>query len=141
MKFRIACCLCRKPIPLSQDIYALDQEWQRRFPAMRGVLACPACALHTPWKCEKPGSREYVDGHIAVPGADRTTDFDAWSHVRANGTHEAMVLAYPEAGLLQGAEAYLRDVAQHRRVSPDITRELRSALGKWDAARRRPVGA
>ncbi|MFI9779214.1 hypothetical protein ACIHCV_31690 [Streptomyces sp. NPDC051956] len=61
---------------MSQDVYALDQEWQRRFPAMRGVLACYTCALRTPWKCEKPGGRECVDSHISVPGAERTTDFD-----------------------------------------------------------------
>ncbi|MGW6360316.1 hypothetical protein ACWFR5_35415 [Streptomyces sp. NPDC055092] len=114
VKFRVACCLCRKAIPLSQDIYALDQERQRRFPGMRGVLARQKCALRTPWKCTKPGSQEYVNGHIALRGSDRSTDFDAWSHVRANGTHKAMVMTYPEAALLQGAEPYLRDVAQRR---------------------------
>lgn len=30
--FRINCCLCRKPIPKRQDVYALDDEWRRRFP-------------------------------------------------------------------------------------------------------------
>jgi len=48
-RLRIACCLCRKPMPQAKDVYALDEEWQRRFPDMIGTLACenvpctPAC--------------------------------------------------------------------------------------------------
>ncbi|WP_327668070.1 MULTISPECIES: hypothetical protein [unclassified Streptomyces] len=136
--FRITCCLCRKAIPLSQDVYALDQEWQRRFPTMRGILACQRCTLRTPWKCMKPGSREYVDGHIAVPGTDQRTDFDAWSHVRANGTSRAMVMMFPDAGLLQGAETYLRNAAQRRSANSGVARKLRSALNKWDNDNARP---
>lgn len=130
--FHIACCKCGRPIPLSQDVYALDREWQRRFPSMRGILACQRCALGTAWRCEKPGGREYVNGHIAVPGASRMRDFDAWSHVESEGTHRAMVLTYPYAGLLQGAEAYLRSVAVRRGVDADIVRELRVVIEDWD---------
>lgn len=69
-----------------------------------------------------------MDGHIAAPGSDGSTHFDAWSHVRVNGTHRAMVIKYPEAGLLQGAEAYLRDIVQRRRAKPKIVEELRAVL-------------
>ena len=66
--FRIRCCRCGKNIPLAQDIYELDAEWQRRFPDMVGTLACHPCALRTYWSCtDRNGS--YVDGHIpaAIP--------------------------------------------------------------------------
>ncbi|MYU01464.1 MULTISPECIES: hypothetical protein [unclassified Streptomyces] len=45
--FRLTCCRCRRLIPLAQDIYELDGEWQRRFPDMVGTLACHDCALRT----------------------------------------------------------------------------------------------
>jgi len=52
-RFRIACCLCGQPIPLQRDVYALDAEWQRRFPRMVGTLACGRCVVDrvpaTPW--------------------------------------------------------------------------------------------
>ncbi|WP_128380366.1 hypothetical protein [Streptomyces cavernae] len=122
--FRIACCLCGKNIPLTQDIYALDQEWERRYPAMLGTLACPKCALTTSWSCTaRDGS--FVDGHI--PSA-KGTDFDAWSHILGNGTHRAMVLSYPRSGLLQGAEAYLRTAAERRTTHPKVAAQLRAAL-------------
>lgn len=50
VNFRIACCKCGKPIPLTQNVYALDGEWQRRFPTMRGTLAYQRCALRTTWR-------------------------------------------------------------------------------------------
>jgi hypothetical protein len=83
--------------------------------------------------------RSYVNGHIAARGSDRSTDFDAWSHVRAEGTHKAMVLTYPEAGLLQGAEPYLRAVAQRSAVNRELTRKRRAVLSEWAPPRRRPV--
>ncbi|MEV4892781.1 hypothetical protein AB0K48_25710 [Nonomuraea sp. NPDC055795] len=46
LKFRLACCLCGKCIPLACDVYTLDAEWQRRFPQLIGTLAC-ACAVST----------------------------------------------------------------------------------------------
>lgn len=42
-------------------------------------------------------------------------------------------MTYPKAGLLQGAEAYLRDVAQGRGVNPEVAGELRDVLSEWDA--------
>ncbi|AGL15148.1 hypothetical protein L083_1638 [Actinoplanes sp. N902-109] len=32
-RLHLTCCLCRKPIPQNADVYALDHEWQRRYPA------------------------------------------------------------------------------------------------------------
>lgn len=60
----LTCRLCRRLIPLAQDIYELDAEWQRRFPDMVGTLACHDRALRTDWTCTRNGS--YVDGHISV---------------------------------------------------------------------------
>lgn len=45
--FRLASCLCRKPIPQAKGVYALDAERQRRFPDMLGILACDRCAVNT----------------------------------------------------------------------------------------------
>ncbi|GHB03549.1 hypothetical protein GCM10010330_67250 [Streptomyces tendae] len=105
--FRLVCCLCGKNIPLARDVYALDPEWERRYPAMRGTLACSKCALSTSWSCTTRDG-QFVDGHIP---ATQGSDFDAWSHILGHGTHRAMVLSYPHSGLLQGAEgvpAHLR---------------------------------
>lgn len=133
--FRIVCCLCGRPIPLSQDIYGLDAEWQRRFPAMTGMLACARCALRTHyWICDKPGGG-YVDGHIPAVDIEgtrksRDRDHDSWCHVGPSGTHVAMVIEYPESGLIQGAEEYLRQVTQRRGVDPEVAQRLRTVLGE-----------
>ncbi|KMS67242.1 hypothetical protein ACM01_43565 [Streptomyces viridochromogenes] len=134
MEHTVVCCECGKPIPLSQDIYALDGEWQRRFPSMNGTLACHDCAVGTQWSCQRPGGSEYVDGHIAASGRSQMQDFDSWSHILGNGTHRAMVIKYPGAGLRQGAEEYLRDAAQRRGVAPALARELRAAISDWDSS-------
>jgi hypothetical protein len=137
--FRIACCLCGKSIPKSQDIYALDAEWQRRFPKMTGTLACGRCALHDhPWQCEKPGGG-FVGGHI--PATHDSSDIDAWSHVGLSGTHVAMVLEHPESGLLQGAEEYLRYVARRSGVNGQVAQRLRVVLEGWDARAARATAA
>lgn len=130
VSFRLTCCLCRRDIPLAQDVRELDAEWQRRFPDMLGTLACERCAEHTYWSCEKTGLREYVEGHI--PTSDGNC-FDAWSHVGRSGTHRAMVLSCPQPALLQGAEPYLRSVANHGRVSSEIVTAVRAALREWEA--------
>ncbi|MFI9080977.1 hypothetical protein ACIGW8_31665 [Streptomyces sioyaensis] len=128
--FRIRCCKCGKKIPLAQDIYELDAEWQRRFPAMRGTLACHRCALRTSWHCtDRDGS--YVDGHIPAAGTGPRC-FDAWSHVSPPGTHRARVLSSPRSGLLQGAEPYLRSVATRKGTHPKIAAMLRTVIQEWD---------
>lgn len=138
--FRLACCMCGKPVPLSGDVYGLDAEWQRRYPDLRGMLACDRCALHTGWpSCEVrsrtgPGRAErlFVPGHI--PAAGRGPDFDAWSHVLGQGTHVGMVQKYPRSALLQGAEPYLRAAAVRRTIAPAVGERLRALLAQWDAA-------
>lgn len=65
--FRLACCMCREPVPYHSDVYALDAEWQRRYPTMVGVLACQRCALDTNWSCRQRDGLTYVDGHIPAP--------------------------------------------------------------------------
>lgn len=129
--FRISCCLCRKNIPLAQDVFELDAEWQRRFPSMVGVLACARCALSTPWSCEKGGRKAYVEGHIP---AARSNCFDAWSHVGLEGTHRAMVVHFPESALLQGAEPYVRWRADDKQTGPEVAARMRAALLEWDGA-------
>ncbi|MFJ4710129.1 hypothetical protein ACIP6I_35590 [Streptomyces anulatus] len=130
--FRIRCCRCGKNIPLAQDIYELDAEWQRRFPDMVGTLACHDCALHTYWICTGPDGA-YVDGHIPPPRHYSNPDcLDAWNHVSAPGTHRARVVMSPRSGLLQGAEPYLRSVAASRGTSAVLTVRLHTALQEWD---------
>lgn len=132
-KFRLACCLCEKNIPLTQDVFALDAEWQRRFPAMRGILACQRCATGTYWCCTTRDG-QFEDGHIAAP--DDRADIDAWSHILLRGTHKAMVLRYPRAGMRQGAEEYVRHTAERDGVNPEVAARLRTVLASRAA---RPV--
>jgi hypothetical protein len=127
--FRISCCLCRRAIPLAQDVFELDAEWQRRFPEMRGTLACGACALCKPWRCTN-GDGSYIDGHIAAD--NEPCCVDAWSHVSPPGTHRAMVMSNPRSGLLQGAEAYLRSIATRKGTNPEYAAMLRTVLQEWD---------
>ncbi|MDJ0385019.1 hypothetical protein [Streptomyces sp. G-G2] len=130
--FRISCCLCRKNIPPTGDVFALDAEWQRRFPAMVGTLACRACAMGTTWRCTSRDD-SFVDGHIPV--ADRPC-FDAWNHLSSPGTHRGLVQEHPRSGLLQGAGPYLRWYAGHTGTEPDDAAAVRAALDEWDAAQR-----
>ncbi|MFB8016840.1 hypothetical protein ACFC5E_35970 [Streptomyces rochei] len=133
--FRIRCCRCGKNIPLAQDIYELDAEWQRRFPDMVGTLACHDCALRTYWICTGHDGA-YVDGHIPAPRHYSNPDCtDAWNHVSAPGTHRARVVMSPRSGLLQGAEAYLRSLATRKGVAPETAAEVRAALQEWDDQR------
>ncbi|GAB3274714.1 hypothetical protein [Kineosporia babensis] len=88
---RVTCCLCRRLIPPAQEVFALDPEWQRRFPAMVGVLACEECVLETEWQCQDE-TGEYVAGHI--PARDlpaQAQDVDSWSHLPAQGSQTAML--------------------------------------------------
>ncbi|WP_412075606.1 hypothetical protein ACLF6K_06730 [Streptomyces xanthophaeus] len=135
MKFRIKCCLCRKTVPPSQDAYALDEEWQRRFPDMYGTIACWTCAMGTYWTCTQEDGT-FVEGHVAALAAP---DIDAFNHVITWGTHVAMVLAYPRSGMLQGAEAYLRHKAEWMSTQREVARELRAVIAAWDEEARSAV--
>lgn len=72
-RLRITCCLCRKPVPLKSDVYALDLEWQRRYPQMVGILACDTCAVSSTYffRCRRTHNDAYVPGHPspASPGS------------------------------------------------------------------------
>jgi hypothetical protein len=123
--------LCRKPIPQAKDVYALDAEWQRRFPDMLGILACGRCAVNTcPWSCHERGGT-VVAGHRPAEGKNGYCN-DSYDHILDRGTHVAMVLAYPQAGLLQGAEAYLRWVVRRPGADAESVGRIRAALEQWD---------
>lgn len=130
--FRISCCLCRKNIPLTGDVFALDAERQRRFPNMVGALACRNFALGTTWRCTSCDD-SFADGHI--PLADRPR-FGAWNHLSYPGTHRGMVQEHPRSGLLQGADPYLRWYTGHKDSDPHIAAGVRAALDEWDTAQR-----
>ncbi|MFF1561754.1 hypothetical protein [Streptomyces sp. NPDC058279] len=128
--FRITCCLYRKEIPLARDV-VLDGEWQRRYPKMRGILACERCVIDYGWNCCTKTVGGFVDGHIAAP--QDQVDIDSWSHLLERGTYRALVALHPRSGLLQGAEPYLRSLAS-RKLSEPLAPRLRPALDEWDAA-------
>nr|BFD96347.1 hypothetical protein KitaXyl93_77070 [Kitasatospora sp. Xyl93] len=129
--FRILCCRCGKPVRLSEDVYALDGEWQRRHPGMRGVLACQDCALRGGWGFCEPRGGTLPQGHVQF--ADWTDGCDSWNHVLMPGTHKAMVRLYPWSGLVQGAEPYLRHVAGRSGPQSVEAAELQALLAEWDA--------
>lgn len=123
------CCRCGKNIPRTHDVYELDAEWQRRFPDMVRTLACHACALRTYWSCTDHND-SYVDGHL--PAATSVRCFDAWNHVSWHGSPRDMVFSSPRSGLLQGAEAYLRDAVTRKGTHPQTAAKLRTAIQDWD---------
>lgn len=136
-RFRLVCCLCRKPAAASRDIYGLDAEWQRRFPDMVGTLACQTCALRTQWSCRQPPDDSFVDGHIRAvnhSGDVRSvrSDYDSWCHIPASGTHIGLVQMRPWSGLLQGAEEYLRHCAGRPGISSEARTRLYTTLEAWD---------
>ncbi|MFD4528383.1 hypothetical protein ACFWP7_31595 [Streptomyces sp. NPDC058470] len=128
--FRISCCLCRKNIPLAGDVIALDGEWQRRYPNMRGTLACERCVIDYGWNCCTTTEGGFVDGHVAAP--DGEVDVDSWSHHLNRGTHRALVQCHPRSGLLQGAEPYLRSVATRKGTDPEFAAMLRTVIQERD---------
>lgn len=129
-RFRLACCLCGKPVPLQGDAYVLDGEWKRRFPEMTGSIAYRKCALGNGWTCqERDGS--YPPGHIAAgPGR---ADIDSWSHITGSGTHVWAVLADLGSGMAQGAEAYIRAAAIRPGVNAAERERIRAFVAAWDA--------
>ncbi|MEU5083074.1 MULTISPECIES: hypothetical protein [Streptomyces] len=131
--FRIRCCLCAKNIPLAGDIVALDGEWQRRYPDMRGILACERCVIDYGWNCCTTAAGGFVDGHVAAPEGE--VDVDSWSHHLGRGTHRALVQVHPQSGLLQGAKAYLRSIAA-RDTDSEYVGMLRTVIQEWDEQRR-----
>ncbi|WP_327130168.1 hypothetical protein OG311_01095 [Streptomyces sp. NBC_01343] len=121
---------CRHTIPLALDVLELDAEWQRRYPDMKGTIACRPCAPRTSWRCTNPNGS--FEGHL--PTGRRC--FDAWSHTSPPDTQRGMVLAAPRSGPLQGAEPYLRWRAGHKDTPPEVAATLGAALDEWDAAQR-----
>lgn len=114
-------------------MYALDAEWQRRFPKMVGALACQRCAVNTnQWKCENPDGT-HVPGHIPAEHGEPQRDFDSWCHIPAEGTHRAMVVRFPWSGLRQGAEQYLRRLAHRPGVDAEVAQRLQQVLAEWAA--------
>ncbi|MBP5904596.1 hypothetical protein [Streptomyces scabiei] len=128
--FRISCCLCRKNIPLAGDVIALDGEWQRRYPNMHGTLSCERCVIDHGWNCCTTTEGGFIDGHVAAPEGE--VDCDSWSHHLERGTHRALVTLYPRSGLLQGAEPYLRSLANRKGTLPDVAAMLRTVIQEWD---------
>ncbi|MEC3982518.1 hypothetical protein [Amycolatopsis sp. H20-H5] len=126
---RIACCLCDEPIPRGSDIYALGKEWQRRFPAMVGILACGQCALsRNVCHCRGPGGTRVAGHHPATHTIDCRSCGD---HIEGYGTHPAMVVTQPVSALQQGAEEYLRHVLDRPGgVSADIAQAIQDAFDR-----------
>ena len=130
--FRLACCLCRKPIPARSDVLPLDDEWARRYPRMVGRLACHRCALSDAyyWDCAPVGD-VFAPGHI--PAAINGPDIDSWSHAGPEHTQVAAVLNFPESAMVQGGAAYLRWAARWPRAAPETRARLVEFLADWDA--------
>ncbi|MDV9202715.1 hypothetical protein [Streptomyces sp. Wh19] len=85
------------------------------------------------------GSALGVDGHVAAP--EDQVDVDSWSHQLERGTHRALVVIHPGAGLLQGADPYLRWLAGSKRSLPEVATRLGTVLVEWDDAQRSAVSA
>lgn len=131
-EFRIACCLCGRPIVKSATHHGLDQEWKRRFPGLPGSLAHERCAVYKfQWNCQDAG--RYPVGHQAPDRRPDRICYDAWDHLNGEGTQKAMTTLMPWSGLLQGAEQYLRHVAGWHVTNSATRQELQGVLERWDA--------
>jgi hypothetical protein len=128
-RLRLICCLCGKPVAQSGDAYILDGEWARRYPSMRGRIAC-RCAIGCEWQC-KDRSGQFVAGHIPTPPG--RSDFDSWSHILESATHKAAALLDLKSAMMQGGEDYIRWVAHRRGVAPAQKQRLTGFLASWDA--------
>lgn len=118
---RISCCLCTKPVPRAAEVYALDDEWQRRFPGLRGYLACPRCVLgRYTWSCRDRSGR-FLPGHIPSATVPPVGDDGSWSHFTSHGTHASQAVRHPRSALVQGAEPYLLWLAEHPRYRSSTT--------------------
>jgi hypothetical protein len=120
--FRLICCLCQKPIPRRQDVYPLDAEWKRRFPAMNGQLACDKCALRANlWICNW-GDPNHIP---QTKFSNRPVKcIDSWSHVEPQCTHIAAMLRYPESARIQGGSEYIKWAIERR---PTILKDWKEA--------------
>lgn len=131
-RLRITCCLCRKPVPLKSDVYALDLEWQRRYPQMVGILACGTCAVSSTYffRCRRTHDDAYVPGHLPAAEQSESRDIDSWSHIEAHGPHAALVCSYPWSAGQQGAEDWLRQVVERPQLNHDVRVRIQDALNR-----------
>lgn len=128
---RLVCCMCSKPIAQRADVYPLDDEWARRYPGLRGRIACHRCALRDHhWECELPGGG-FVPGHIPVGGDG--ADIDSWSHVGPSCTQVAAVLLDLDSAMIQGGADYVRWAAQWKGAAPAVAKQLADFLAAYDA--------
>lgn len=133
--WQLTCCLCAKPIPTKDEVYALDREWRRRHPKIVGVLACSECAL---------GNKHYFDCSNTEPSLHvepwgwrarrvglRTgrPRCDAWHHIRAHGDREALVAEFPQSGLVQGGRPHVEYIAGLPDADPIFKVRAFCALG------------
>lgn len=133
--WRLTCCLCAKPIPPNDEVYALDREWRRRHPRIGGVLACSECALGNThhFECSKTEPVLHVEpwGWRArrVGLRDGRPRCDAWHHIRAHGDQEALVAEFPQSGLVQGGRPYVEYIAGLPEADPIFKVRALHALG------------
>ncbi|AUY53712.1 hypothetical protein EH183_38330 [Streptomyces sp. CB01881] len=72
--FRILCCRCGKPVRLSEDVYALDGEWQRRRGGSGSRLLTRPLRLRAVARCprwSRPATRRRARSTWSRPGSHR----------------------------------------------------------------------
>lgn len=129
-EFRLTCCKCRSTIR-PNSVYALDEEWHRRYPDMIGNLACRRCATGHYWRC-RTTEGDLTPGHLPTTVDDN--HFDAWDHVPAWGSQVTMVMADPASGVVQGAREYIAHLAQRRQLHHATAERICDALQRPAAA-------
>lgn len=137
---RIKCCLCSTWLTSEGNRkpgygYLLDEEWQRRFPHMVGILACRGCVEDThKWICRNTAGGAFLDpAHLATELSRERWDYTSKDHALIRDI-TWLVVAHPQTALLQGAEDYLRHFARLP-DTPDSRRDterVSDALERWD---------
>lgn len=127
-RITIACCLCGRRA--AREVVPLDDEWARRYPNMRGRLACFNCAVRDNYfECLGRGGA-YQAGHIA-PQRDVPPECDSWWHGGPVHTLAAAVIRYPREALAQGAGEYMRWAATVRRgTAPEVRAQLAAVIAE-----------
>ncbi len=130
LDWSLRCCLCRRPVPRADLVYALDGEWGRRYHGLRGRLSCRQCVTNYEFACDLD-LLSHLDPHLATepPIDDPQLQCNSWRHIVDRGPLKAMLREYPTAAVQQGARQYIEFLVRRHQLSATTMAKVHRALG------------
>ena len=130
LDWSLRCCLCRRPVPRADLVYALDGEWGRRYQGMRGRLSCRQCVTHYEFACGLD-LLTHPDPQLATQPLidDPQMQCSSWHQVVDRGPLKAMLREYPTAAVQQGARQYIEFLVKRHQLSATTMAKVHRALG------------